>query len=106
MKMSGLNTPLRCDIIGATSVHDGDGAALRSTGGFAPNGDYRVRAAVSSPNRAVAQSIADEVLSLYCSGPAGGAGVRQSVTPRISTASVLVPRAFSEPRVTILEAGT
>ncbi len=106
MNMSGLNTPLRCDIIGATSVHDGDGAALRSAGGFAPNGDYRVRAAVSSPDRAVAQAVGDEVLSLYCSGPAGGAGVRQSVTPRISTASVLVPRAFSEPRVTILEAGT
>ena len=99
----GLNTPLRLDIIGAASVLDGDGAALRRAQNFAADGDYRVRAAVSSAAREVAQSVADEVLSLYCSGPAGGAGVRQSVTPRIATASVLVPREAAEPRVTMLE---
>ena len=102
--ISGLNTPARFDIIGASSVFDGDNAALRQSLNLAPEGDYRLRAAVNSPSRDVAQSIADEVLSLYCSGPAGGAGVRQSVTPRISTASVLVPRSFAEPRVTILQA--
>jgi len=103
--MQGLNTPVRLDIIGATSVLDGDGAGLRAGRSFAPDGDYRVRAAVSSAARAVAQQVTDEVLSLYCSGPAGGAGVRQSVTQRISTASVLTPRHLAEPRVTILEAG-
>jgi hypothetical protein len=52
----------------------------------------------------VAQRVADEVLSLYCSGPAGGAGVRQHVTAQVSTASILVDRARAQPRVTVVEA--
>ena len=103
--LKGLNTPVRFDIIGAASVHDGDSAALRSASKFAPEGDYRVRAAVGSAAKDTAQFIADEVLSLYCSGPAGGAGVRQSVTPRLSTASILVARDKCQARVTLLEAG-
>ena len=43
-------------------------------------------------------------LSLYCSGPAGGAGVRQHVTSQISTASILVDRGLVQPRITLVEA--
>jgi hypothetical protein len=52
----------------------------------------------------VAQRVADEVLSLYCSGPAAGAGVRQHVTSQISTASILVDRARVQPQVQLVEA--
>jgi hypothetical protein len=40
----------------------------------------------------MAQWIADEVLALYCSGPAGGAGVRHRIAPQVTTASILVDR--------------
>ena len=43
-------------------------------------------------DKKMAQWIADEVLSLYCSGPAGGAGVRHRIAPQITTASILVDR--------------
>jgi hypothetical protein len=46
-----------------------------------------------------------EVLSLYCTGPAGGGGVRRAVTPVIHTASAYVPRELLRPRVEIVEAG-
>ena len=43
--------------------------------------------------RRIAQQLADEVLSLYCSGPAGGAGVRQHIAAQVGTASILIDRA-------------
>jgi hypothetical protein len=68
------------------------------------DGEYRVRAAVRGDSRRIAQQVADEVLSLYCSGPAGGAGVRQHVSSQIGTASILVDRSLVKPEITLLEA--
>jgi len=47
--------------------------------------------------------VSDEVLSLYCSGPAAGCGVRQHVTAQVGTASILVDRAKVEAKVTVVE---
>ena len=41
----------------------------------------------------------DEVLSLFCSGPAAGGGYRCNVTGQVNTASVLVPRGPVEAQV-------
>ena len=62
-----------------------------------------MRAAVRSANRKVAQQVSDEVLSLYCSGPAGGAGVRQHVSPQVSTASILIDRKRVKAQVALVE---
>jgi Acyclic terpene utilisation family protein AtuA len=98
-------TAVRIDIVGAASV-------LRPTGGGARpdrdhpgragrevDGDFRVRLAASAPERAAADRIVDEVLALYTAGPAGGCGVRQQVTQRVHTASVLVDRGVVRERV-------
>ena len=51
-----------------------------------------MRVAVRSKQKEIAQRVVDEVLSLYCSGPAAGGGVRQTVQEQVQTASVLVDR--------------
>ena len=48
--------------------------------------------ATQGGDKRTAKWIADEVLSLYCSGPAGGAGVRHRIAPLVTTASILVDR--------------
>ncbi|MGI9382876.1 MAG: acyclic terpene utilization AtuA family protein [Methyloligellaceae bacterium] len=101
----GIEDPLRVEIIGTGTVYDNDAGAARAAAAFPSDGEYRVRAAVRSLDRAVAESVADEVLSLYCSGPAAGGGVRQSVTSQISTASILIDRARVEHHVAVTEVG-
>lgn len=99
----GLAEGPRFDILGSVSVHDGDSGALHARGGFPPDGDYRVRAAANFDDPLKAKHFTDEVLSLYCSGPAGGSGVRQAVTGRLGTASVFVPRDRIHSTHTMLE---
>ncbi|MCP5153152.1 MAG: DUF1446 domain-containing protein [Ectothiorhodospiraceae bacterium] len=97
----GVNSPVRYDIIGVMSTFDGDGAPLRKAAAPSPDGDYRVRVAVRSLDRKVAERVTNEVLALYCCGPAGGGGQRQSITSQIQTASVLVDRDRVRPRVAL-----
>jgi hypothetical protein len=103
-KTIGIADPVRVEVLGTQAILDGDTQLRRPRVEPAPDGEYRLRAAVRSMERKVAQRVADEVLSLYCSGPAGGAGVRQHVTPQISTASVLIDRDKVQPRVALVEA--
>lgn len=89
----------RIDILGLQAVFDSDAAARGGAAG--PDGEFRVRLAAASPDRAAAEAAAREVLHLYCTGPAGGGGVRVAVTPRIATTSALIPRALVRPRVSL-----
>jgi hypothetical protein len=100
----GIAEPVRVEVLGTQAILDGNTQHRRTRLAPPPTGEYRVRAAVRSSDRTVAQRVADEVLSLYCSGPAGGAGVRQHVTAQVGTASILVDRARVEPKVTLVEA--
>ena len=43
----------------------------------------------------------DEVMSLYCCGPAAGGGGRGYVTPQSSTASILVERSKVDPNILV-----
>jgi hypothetical protein len=103
-QMIGIEEPVRVEVLGTQAIFDSDTQQRHAPIIFPSEGEYRVRAAVRSANRKVAQRVADEVLSLYCSGPAGGAGVRQHVTSQVSTASILVDRARAQPKVTLVEA--
>jgi hypothetical protein len=40
----------------------------------------------------VAETLGREVMALYTCGPAGGGGVRSTLTPRLNTVSCLLPR--------------
>ena len=50
-----------------------------------------------------AEQVANEVEAMYLNGPASGGGVAKSVREVIAAASVLMPRAWVQPSVTLLE---
>ena len=99
----GMNEPARIDIIGTNSVLDGGNAERRRARTLSTDGEYRLRVASMASERTTAQMVADEVQSLYCSGPAAGGGYRCHVTPQIATASILIPRDRIEPHVEIVQ---
>ncbi len=99
----GIEDPVRVEVLGTQAIFDGNDGARRARVTPAADGEYRMRAAVRSATRKSAQQVSDEVLSLYCSGPAGGAGVRQQVSPQISTASILIDPARAQAKTSIVE---
>ena len=85
-------------------MHDGDAGEAAAAATVPADGDYRVRVASRGPDRAAVERINQELMSLYCSGPAAGGGFRQSVTDQIHTASILVGRDLVRPKVRMVEA--
>lgn len=90
----------RFDLIGISSVFDGDSAAWRDIAGSLSE-DIRLRLAVEHRQRAVVELATQELLALYCCGPAGGGGVRRHHNRRLKTASYLVRREEVKPKVSI-----
>ncbi|MEM9147347.1 MAG: acyclic terpene utilization AtuA family protein [Pseudomonadota bacterium] len=103
LSAQGRTGPLRVETLGTGTVHDGGHPARRTSRQLSADGEYRLRVAAQAPTWAEAQAISDEVLSLYCSGPAGGGGYRTHVTEELAIASVLVPRSAVETHVRIHE---
>jgi hypothetical protein len=91
----------RFDFIGSMSVFGGDAAAPAGFD-FSDQPDVRMRLAVSAGDRREAELALREVGSLYCTGPAGGGGIRTRLQQRINTASYLVPRSMVDERHTML----
>lgn len=89
---TGMNEPVRIEVLGTGAVFENDNGESVLPVTPPQWGEYQLRAAVRSGNKDVAQYVADEVLSLFCSGPAGGGGYRCQVADQISTSSVLVER--------------
>lgn len=96
---------LRVDLIGAISIlADDAGRAIAAT----PDGgarDVRLRVAATHDDRAEAERLGREVMALYTCGPAGGGGVRSTLTPRLNTVSCLLPREAVPVRFEMVEAG-
>lgn len=90
---------LRVDIVGVDAMFDNDKSARRDAINEPLNGEFRVRTAIRTDDKETGAYVNDEVLSLFCSGPAGGGGYRCSVTGQVNTASILVPRDMVEPHV-------
>lgn len=101
LRIVGIQVPTRIDLIGALSSFDGDSGELRRAETFSADGEYRVRLAGNAPDKITADRIANEVIGLYSTGPAGGGGVRRHVTPRVQTRSVLLDRSLVKPTVTL-----
>ncbi|MDD9904627.1 MAG: DUF1446 domain-containing protein [Rhodospirillaceae bacterium] len=93
---------VRTDVLGLVSVLDGDSGGLSKHHSDTDWQDVRVRLAVNADDETTAARAAREVETLYCAGPAGGAGVRLNVMPRIKTASCLIPRESIQPRVRLV----
>jgi hypothetical protein len=85
---------LRIDAIGLSSLFGVD--AVR----FSAPPEVRLRFAAQHAQRAPIELLLDEVEALYCAGPAGGAGVRRTMTPRLASASCLIERERVTPTVT------
>jgi hypothetical protein len=88
----GNGLDVRFDLIGVLSVFGDD--AGRALGERPPDDarDVRLRIAAAHPDRARVEAVLREVTALYTCGPAGGGGVRTTITQRLSSASCLVPR--------------
>ncbi len=101
-RLAGL--ALRVDLIGAISILGDDaGRALAAT----PDGgarDVRLRIAATHVERAEAERLGREVMALYTCGPAGGGGVRSTLTPRLNTISCMLPREAVPVRFELMEA--
>ena len=97
----GSNAPLRVEIVGTGATLHGGHPATMARPDLSPDAEYTVRVARLSEMRGTAQQAIDEVMMLYCSGPAAGGGYRASVTPQVATASILIPRKMVEPHVHI-----
>lgn len=95
----------RLDIIGHTSVFDSDDGTLR--GGAAPrvDGDFRLRLAAEHMEERWVKRATQELLALYCSGPAGGGGVRRHLHRRVCSSSYLVRREDVPTRASLYNAG-
>lgn len=100
--MRGLDVDIRLDMIGTQSVFDSDAFDLQ--GSFAePVSEVRLRVAVSGAKKELVEQSVQEVLALYCCGPAGGGGVRTRLQNRIRTASYMLPRNVVSPSFTFLD---
>ena len=89
-RLAGL--ALRVDLIGALSIFNDDaGHALAATPDTGMR-DVRLRVAATHLERAQAERLGREVMALYTCGPAGGGGVRSTLTPRLNTISCLLAR--------------
>lgn len=92
LHIKGIDVRRRFDLIGAVSVFDSENGVLRRqvSGDF--QDDIRMRLAVSAAERADVDRALQEVMALYCCGPAGGGGIRTRTQSRIHTVSYLIPR--------------
>lgn len=87
---------LRLDIIGANALH---ATALKRS---AQTQDVRLRAALRTADREMAENLLCEVESLWLSGPAGGGGYRGWINPSVCTQAIYVDRTTIDTRVEIL----
>ncbi len=101
--LRALPVRFRLDLIGTQSIFDSDQGALGAAGVPEP-GEARLRLAVSGAARKPVERALQEVLALYCCGPAGGGGVRSRIENRIKTVSYLVPRNAVSPHFHFPEA--
>ena len=99
------NLALRVDLIGALSIMGDDAGHLLATATAGDARDVRLRVAATHADKAEAERLGREVTALYTCGPAGGGGVRTTLTPRLNTLSCLVPREAVPVRFDMLDEG-
>lgn len=102
-KRMGEVLPLRFDLIGALSVFGDDDGNMLADVAPADSRDVRLRVAGAHTDRAEVEQLTREVTALYTCGPAGGGGVRTTITQRLNSLSCFVPREFVPATFTFLD---
>lgn len=100
-KRLGGTLALRCDLVGVSSLFDGDRGELLAG---APAGralDVRLRVAGRHEDVEPVDRLLREVTALWTGGPAGGGGVRTARRQRLSSRACLVPRELAPARFRI-----
>lgn len=101
-RLHGIEQPLRLDLIGQNALHGTAGDAALTTAIDAVH-DVRLRAALRSDRRDVAELLLWEVEALLCCGPAGGGGYRGQITPGVVTHSASIERDRLQPTLRMVE---
>ena len=104
LAMRDIKVRARVEMIGALSALDSDNSDL-ARGLNADLPELRLRLAVSAGQKRPVDQALQEVLALYCCGPAAGGGVRSRTQNRIKTVSYLVPREAVKPRLKFTVSG-
>jgi hypothetical protein len=94
---------LRCDLIGVLSALGDDGGRAIGHRTVGNADDVRLRVAATHADRAQVENMLREITALYTCGPAGGGGVRTTLTPRLNSVSYFVPRDLVPTTFTFLE---
>jgi hypothetical protein len=105
-KRMGGALKLRCDLIGVLSVFgddQGESALVDAPATRDEPDDVRLRIAGVHPDRAVVERLTREVTALYTCGPAGGGGIRTTITARLRSTSCFIPREHVSETFTFLE---
>lgn len=95
---------LRCDLIGVVSVFADDAGRTLALQTGTDARDVRLRIAGAHEERSRVEDLLREVTALYTCGPAGGGGIRTTLTPRLNSASCFVPRDLAPATFTFLDA--
>jgi hypothetical protein len=91
-KRLGRDMPLRCDLIGVSSILADDSGELLAGIPHAGARDVRLRVATRHEDAERIDRLLREVTALWTGGPAGGGGVRTAKRQRLSSRACLVPR--------------
>lgn len=92
LTIRAINVQTRFDLIGLSSAFDNQAGDLSKQYDTTCAPEVRLRMAASSLKKDQVEKALQEVTSLYCTGPAGGGGVRTHIINRIHTLSYLVVR--------------
>jgi hypothetical protein len=98
-RIPGIAGGYRIDLIGLSSLHASAGVDEPET-----SRDVRVRVALRTMDRELAEMVLWEVEALLCCGPAGGGGYRGQITPGVVTYSAMIDRDRVAPTVKVLTA--
>lgn len=90
---------MRTDLIGIASLHQTARPASHDDAR-----DVRLRAALRTDDRALAETLLFEVETLWIAGPAGAGGMRGTITPNVATRSVLIERERVKPTIRVIVA--
>lgn len=96
-KLHRCTEPLRMDFIGVNALH------AKAIERPSEAHDVRLRAAMRTADRSLAETLLHEVESLWLSGPAGGGGYRGNITPSVTTQASYVDRSAIEARVEVMQ---
>ncbi|QQS45502.1 MAG: DUF1446 domain-containing protein [Acidobacteriota bacterium] len=88
----GADLPLRFDLIGALSVFGDDAGRALNEFQLSSSDEIRLRVAGVHERRDRVDRLVREVTALYTCGPAGGGGVRTTITQRLDSVDCYIPR--------------